>query len=102
MAKKITPKKKNTKTPKKRNVGQKIFRFIWKALLWFNIISVFFVLLYKFVPVPFTPLMIIRAIEQKSDGKEMTCSHDWVPIEQISPNLQKAVISSEDGKFLEH
>lgn len=102
MAKKITPKKKNTKTPKKRNVGQKIFRFIWKAILWFNIISVFFVLLYKFVPVPFTPLMIIRAIEQKSDGKEMTCSHDWVPIEQISPNLQKAVISSEDGKFLEH
>lgn len=103
MAKKTTPKKKTTKAPvKKRTTGQKIFRFIWKAILWFNIISVFFVLLYKFVPVPFTPLMAIRAIEQKAAGKEMTCSHDWVPIEEISPNLQKAVIASEDGLFLEH
>ena len=46
--------------------------------------------------------MITRAIEQKMDGKEMTCSHDWVPLEQISPNLQKAVIASEDGNFLKH
>lgn len=102
MAKKTTPKKKTTKTPVKRTTGQKIFRFVWKLILWFNIVSVFFVLLYKFVPVPFTPLMIIRAFEQKANGKEMTCSHDWVSIENISPNLQKAVIASEDGLFLEH
>ncbi|KIX20746.1 peptidoglycan transglycosylase [Flavobacterium sp. 316] len=102
MAKKTTSKKKTTKTPVKRTAGQKIFRFVWKLILWFNIVSVFFVLLYKFVPVPFTPLMIIRAFEQKANGKEMTCSHDWVSIENISPNLQKAVIASEDGLFLEH
>ena len=103
MAKKTTPKKKSTKkAPVKRTTGQKIFRFLWKTFLWFNIISLFFVLLYKFVPVPYTPLMAIRALEQKSEGKEMTCSHDWVPIEEISPNLQKAVIASEDGLFLEH
>lgn len=101
MAKKTTPKKKKT-TAKKRTFGQKVFRFIWKSILWFNIVSLFFVLLYKFVPVPFTPLMIIRAFEQKAEGKEMKCSHDWVSIENISPNLQKAVIASEDGLFLEH
>ncbi|MFT5754499.1 MAG: monofunctional biosynthetic peptidoglycan transglycosylase, partial [Flavobacterium sp.] len=43
-----------------------------------------------------------RAIEQKLDGKEMRSSHDWVSIEEISPNLQKAVIASEDGNFLTH
>ena len=102
MAKKTTPKKKTTTPKKKRTFGQKLFRFVWKTILWFNIISVFFVLLYKFVPVPFTPLMIIRAMEQKVAGKEMTCSHNWVSIDNISPNLQKAVISSEDGKFFEH
>lgn len=101
MTKKTTPKKKKT-TAKKRSFGQKVFRFIWKSILWFNIVSLFFVLLYKFVPVPFTPLMIIRAFEQKAEGKEMRCSHDWVSIENISPNLQKAVIASEDGLFLEH
>ena len=38
----------------------------------------------------------------KFDGKEMVCNHDWVPIEDISKNLQKAVIASEDGTFLTH
>jgi len=32
----------------------------------------------------------------------MVCSHDWVPIDHISKNLQKAVIASEDGRFLTH
>jgi len=81
---------------------RKIFRFIWKSMLWFFGISIFLVILFKFVPVPFTPLMAIRAIEQKNAGKEMTCSHDWVPLEEISINLQKAVIASEDGNFLTH
>lgn len=81
---------------------KKIKRIIWKTFLWFNIISLFLVLLFKFLPVPFTPLMAIRAIEQKMDGKEMHSSHDWVPIEEISTNLQKAAIASEDGNFLTH
>lgn len=104
MAKKTTPSKKaSAKKPvKKRTTGQKIFRFFWLTFLWFNIISFSIVLFFKFVPVPFTPLMGIRAIEHKKDGREMTCSHKWVPIEKISLNLQKAVIASEDGHFLEH
>src|SRR5690606_11273437 len=60
------------------------------------------VVLFKFVPVPFTPLMAIRFVENKSDGKEVYFNHDWEPLENISPNLQKAVIASEDGTFLKH
>lgn len=71
-------------------------------MLWFFGISILLVVLFKWIPVPFTPLMITRAIEQKIDGQEMTCSHDWVPLEDISINLQKAVIASEDGNFLKH
>ena len=100
MAKKTTPKKKTTAKPVKRTFGQKLFRFFWKSFLWFNIISLFFVLLYKFVPVYYTPLMAIRSIESTSDTYET--KHSWVAIEHISPNLQKAVIASEDGKFFEH
>ncbi|WP_296144070.1 monofunctional biosynthetic peptidoglycan transglycosylase [uncultured Flavobacterium sp.] len=83
-------------------MGKKILQFLIKCALWFLGISVFFVILFKFVPVPFTPLMAVRAMEQKEAGKEMTCSHDWVPLEDISKNLQKAVIASEDGTFLSH
>jgi monofunctional biosynthetic peptidoglycan transglycosylase len=81
---------------------KKIKRFLFKAMLWFFGISIFFVVLFKWVPVPMTPLMVIRMVEQKMDGKEMKCNHDWVPIESIAVNLQKAVIASEDGTFLTH
>jgi monofunctional biosynthetic peptidoglycan transglycosylase len=103
MAKRTTSKSKSPKSPtKKRTTGQKTFRFFWLLFLWFNIISFAVVLLFKFVPVPFTPLMGIRALEHNSAGKDMICSHEWVPIDEISLNLQKAVIASEDGRFLEH
>ena len=104
MAKKTTPSKKTSakKPTKKRTTGQKILRFFWLLFLWFNIISFSVVLLFKFVPVPFTPLMGIRALEHKAAGKDMVCSHEWVPIDEISLNLQKAVIASEDGRFFEH
>ena len=81
---------------------KKITRILFKILIWFVGISLFFVIIFKFVPVPFTPLMVSRAVENKLAGKEMFCNHDWVPIENISKNLQKAVIASEDGTFLIH
>ena len=101
MAKKPTPNR-TSKPAVKRTTGQKIKRFLWLAFLWFNGINFLIVLLFKFVPVPFTPLMGIRAMEHKKEGREMTCSHEWVPIDEISLNLQKAVIASEDGRFLDH
>ncbi len=103
MATKITPVKK--KPLSKKDTGSfknKLYRFLVKSFLWFLGISIFFVVLFKFVPVPFTPLMVIRGIENKSVGKEIYFSHNWEPIENISVNLQKAVIASEDGTFLVH
>jgi len=54
------------------------------------------------VPVPVTPLMVIRCIEQKSDGKTMKMKHDWVALKKISPKLQLAVVCSEDQNYLKH
>lgn len=94
-------------TIKPKSTGKKgffsnILRFFWKLIIWFNIVSLFFVVLYKFVPVPYTPLMVIRYFENKSAGKNIETKHHWVPLENISKNLQKAVIASEDGRFFEH
>jgi len=104
MATKITPKKTTKKPSKKqsKSFGAKIKWFLLKALLWFFGISVALVVLFKFVPVPFTPLMVIRYFENKAAGKEIYFSHNWEPIDKISMNLQKAVIASEDGTFLTH
>lgn len=81
---------------------RKIFRWIWKAMIWFFGLSILSVVIFKWVPIPFTPLMITRIIEFKMDGGDAIYSHKWVPLEEISPNLQLAVIASEDGNFLEH
>ncbi len=79
-----------------------IFKKFLKLCLWFFIISIALVVVLRFAPVPFTPLMLIRICEQKPDSKDMVLRHDWVPLEAISIHMQKAVIASEDGHFLQH
>lgn len=103
MATKITARnrKQSSKNSSKGFISRlkRILKFIF---LWFFGLSIFFVLLFKFVPVAITPLMVVRVIENKLSGKEAYFNHSWKPIEKISVNLQKAVIASEDGTFLWH
>lgn len=104
MATKITSNSANKRPVKKQSHGfmAQLRIILFKLFLWFIGLSLFSVVFFKFVPIPFTPLMIIRAIENKTSGKEVYFSHDWEPLENISVNLQKAVIASEDGLFLTH
>ena len=82
---------------------RRIVRLIWKTVIWFLGLSIGMVVVYRFVPVPITPLMIIRVVEQALDSEKDIClSKDWKPISQISKNAPQAVIASEDQKFLRH
>jgi monofunctional biosynthetic peptidoglycan transglycosylase len=53
-------------------------------------------LLYRFVPPPVTPLMLIRLAEGEG------LRQDWRPLEQIAPVLAEAVVAAEDNRFCEH
>lgn len=78
-------------------------RLVFKLALWFVGLSLAFTVLYRFLPIPFTPLMVIRSLEQmKEEGREVRWKKDWVSLEEISPMLQLAVVCSEDQQFLEH
>lgn len=77
-------------------------RIIFLASVYFISLSIFLVLLFRFVPVPLTPLMVIRTTEQMMDGKTMRLSKDWEPLENISPSVPLAVMAAEDQKFEEH
>ena len=81
---------------------KKVFKFIYKSIFWLFVFSIVIVIFFKWIPVPITPLMLIRNIEQLQDDKKVVLKHDWVPIEEISKNLQLAVICSEDQNFLNH
>ena len=71
-------------------------------ILSFFLSTIALVVLFKFVPVPFTPLMLIRQVEARSEGRRLEIHHEWVPIEEISPELIAAVIDEEDARFYEH
>jgi monofunctional glycosyltransferase len=51
---------------------------------------------YRFLPVPITPLMVIRLVEGEGLHKA------WVPLEAIAPALPRAVVAAEDNRFCQH
>lgn len=63
--------------------------------------SILLVLLFRWVPVTYTPLMLKRSI-QNAGVKDYRNEREWVGIEDISPNLIRAVIASEDSRFMQH
>ncbi len=78
---------------------KRLTRFLLKTILWFITLSILWVLVYKYVPVPYTPLMAIRNMEGDDSFK---LKHQWKSIDEISVELQLAVICSEDQNFLLH
>lgn len=93
------PRQKPAVTNRKMKKLQKLLQ--WIVLLFFGS-TIFFVVLYRFVPVPLTPLMIIRCAQQVSRGEKIRLKHHWVPLEEMSKYLPVAVMASEDQRFLQH
>lgn len=82
---------------------QKIYRVFFKLVLWGFVMSIGAVLLFRWVPLPFTPFMLLQCIKQIGDDKrELRLKKEWVPLEKISPHLQLAVVCAEDQNFLRH
>lgn len=81
-------------------------KFIYKFLKWLFILffatSILAVIAYRWLPVPYTPLMLIRTAEQKKEGKTTKLEHHWVPMSDISDQLPLAVWASEDQRFFDH
>jgi len=82
--------------------GHKIVRILWKIALGFFGLSIFSVVIFRFVPIPVTPLMLIRCVEQVFSDDDLRLKHDWVSIDEISRNLPLAVVCSEDQNFMNH
>lgn len=79
------------------------FIIFLKTVKWFLILSIGLTIFYRFVPVPYTPLMFWRTIGSVfTEDKIVGIEKRWVPIEQISKSMQQAVIKAEDYKFYQH
>jgi monofunctional biosynthetic peptidoglycan transglycosylase len=80
---------------------KKIKRFIILTFVAFCTMSTSWVLLYKWAPVKWTPLMLKRTVQNIGE-KDYKNTRTWVDLEDISPVMVRAVMASEDGRFMEH
>lgn len=81
---------------------RRVFKYITYCLLTFLVSTVLTVAVYRWLPVPITPLMVIRCVQNIHNGETAAIHHKWVPLKQISPYLPVAVMASEDQNFMHH
>lgn len=92
--------KKKKKTQK--SLGRRIWQYTYRTILILWLLSIVHVVILKYIPVYFTPLMVLRSCQSIFDGKAPRNDKTWMPIEQISHNIVVACIASEDNLFLKH
>jgi monofunctional biosynthetic peptidoglycan transglycosylase len=71
-------------------------RWLMKAALVFVLVSVLWVGVYRFVPVPFTFTMAGDLLQGRSVTK------DWMSLDEMSANMPRAAIAGEDARFCSH
>jgi len=77
----------------RRSLFSRIGSIFLRAVGGFVLLSFLMVLIYRFVPPPVTLTMLF-------DGNGIT--KDWTPLSRIDPNMPRAAIAAEDGKFCLH
>jgi monofunctional glycosyltransferase len=84
------------KRRKQRSLPGRILGWVVKLVLAFFVISILWVLAYRFVPPPITITMIGDVFSGRGLHK------DWMPIGQIDRDMVRAAIAAEDSKFCSH
>ena len=78
--------------------------FLWLAIalvsLW--LLAVLLIAAARWVDPPTTAVHIERRLQAWIHGKPYHERYTFIPLSQISPNLQHAVIAAEDGRFYQH
>lgn len=71
-----------------------------RILLYFLLVTNIWVLIYRVLPVPVTPLMVIRYFEHYNEN--IPLRYKWVQAKNISEYAFLAAIVSEDQNFFKH
>jgi monofunctional glycosyltransferase len=79
-----------------RSWPRRIVGWMVKLVVAFFVISILWVLAYRFVPPPITITMIGDAVAGRG------LDRDWMPISQIDRDMVRAAIAAEDSKFCQH
>jgi monofunctional biosynthetic peptidoglycan transglycosylase len=73
-----------------------------KFIVYFFVISILSVIIFRWLPIPFTLTMVNSTFEQMFSGNWPVWKKDWVSYDKISRHMPVAVVCAEDQKFLDH
>ena len=94
LAKRTTRKKK--KESRARRWARVFRRWLFRGTLGVLALGLVWIMAYGFVPVPTTPYIVSERMRLGA------IERDWVPMEEISVNLARAVVAAEDANFCLH
>ncbi len=97
----VLKKKPRAKTLKK-GVKAMFISYLKKAVFYFFAISIGSVVLFKFVPIPFTWTMLDQKIESLMDGRDSEIHYSWSSYSDTSRDMHLAAIAAEDQHFPDH
>lgn len=82
-------------------VGRGLLALLALILLW-NIWMVLHIVAWRWVNPSNTAFMSVQLDRLQASNPAAELKQEWVDYEQISPNLKRALVASEDAKFLDH
>lgn len=91
-----------TKVPARRNIFFITFRWLALGLAGAWLLAVLLLVALRWIDPPTTAVQIERRVQALVHGKPYQKRYKFVPLSQISPNFQHAVISAEDARFYIH
>ena len=81
---------------RRRKSNRGFFGWLWRIILALFLLSILWVVIYRFVPPPITATMI----GDLAGGRGL--KKDWMSLEDMDRDMVRAAIAAEDGKFCQH
>jgi monofunctional biosynthetic peptidoglycan transglycosylase len=90
------------KIVKKASVFSYIKKLLYKAVFYFLVISIGSVVVFKFIPIPFTWTMVDQKMESIMNGEDSEMYYAWRSYSNVSREMHLAVVAAEDQLFPDH
>ena len=88
--------------PHRKSLLRSLLQWLAVALVSLWLLAALLLAVAKWVDPPTTAVHIERRLQAWIHGKPYHERYTFVPLSQISPDLQHAVIAAEDGRFYQH
>ncbi|WP_075881593.1 monofunctional biosynthetic peptidoglycan transglycosylase [Vreelandella massiliensis] len=85
-----------------RRVVSGLWRWLWRGVLAFMLLSVVLVLLFRVVPPPGSMVMVERKVQSWLASEPIDLRRDWRAWEDMAAVAKLAVIAAEDQRFPDH